>query len=380
MKIVLNTYYPHAPASEFYLASLNKIESVTLNDFNNYDKYDIALFMTYPKDIEECRKTKIAFPQLITGVIDPRSNSAIEPFLDTIDFFIVDGIEMKDFFSGYGKPILMYSEYPDIPVFKKNHTVKKPIVIGYHGNKVHLVSMYPHITYALDKLAEEYELEFWAVYNIDQLGLWKTGVPKRIKIRHIQWTPDVYVKELSHVDIGIVPNLLPMKNVGWAKHLCATYPKFFNENQNDYLIRFKMPSNAGRILVFGKLGIPVVSDMFPSGLQCITDGINGFIAYSSGGWYYSLRLLIEDYKLRNKFATEMQRIIAERYEFNVQNKRLMTMFENLISKKFMEKGNSLKIFSPRKSLTFNINMRTERVMRQLHQVITKLKKINREKL
>ena len=64
---------------------------------------------------------------------------------------------------------------------------------------------------------------------------------------------------------------------------------FFNDTDDDYIIRFKMPSNPGRMIVFWKLGIPVVADFLPSHFQFIKEGVNGLLASSSAGWYHSIR-------------------------------------------------------------------------------------------
>ena len=60
-------------------------------------------------------------------------------------------------------------------------------------------------------LADDFEVEFWAIYNFEQLGKWDLGLPKNVKVRHVQWHPKVYTEELSEVDIGIVPSCMPIK-------------------------------------------------------------------------------------------------------------------------------------------------------------------------
>ena len=99
-------------------------------------------------------------------------------------------------------------------------------------------------------------------------------------------------------------------------------PVSFNYAKDDYLIRFKMPSNPGRIIVFGLLGIPVVSDFFPSAMSIIDDSENGLLAASEGGWYYALAKLLDSPEIRQKYSDNMQDKLRAKYDFNIQNKKI----------------------------------------------------------
>lgn len=316
----------------FYIAGLSRNKQIIFFDFENYAFYDVALFMTYPKDLEELKKAKLHNPKLKTAIIDPRG-SFIEPYIQYADFFILDSIEMKDFFAKYNKPMFTYYEYPDIPLVPKTHIQKEKIIIGYHGNKIHLTAMYPEITSALELLGERYNIEFWALYNIEHLGIWDIGVPKNIKVRHIQWSLDAYENHLSQVDIGLVPACMPVKKNIRKKSVVS---RFFLDNEDDYIVKFKMPSNPGRIIIFAKLGVPVIADFLPSSIQFIKDGENGFLAKSTGGWCYALEQLIISHELRQSFADKMLKIYDEYFDFEVQNKKLIDFLERLMEDKSNE--------------------------------------------
>jgi glycosyltransferase involved in cell wall biosynthesis len=330
MKIIFNTRNPDAPASLFYYTAFKALTQISFYDWNSYEDYDIALFMTYKQDLIDLVSAKKNSPKLKVGLIDPRGKQVIS-CLPYVDFLIVDSLEMKDFFAGLGLPILMYAEYPDIKTINRKHTDKKKIIIGYHGNIVHLAGMHPHATVALEELSKKFSLELWAMYNIKNQGKCQMGMPANMKIRHIQWDSNNYEKILSKTDIGIVPNLMPIRNLKKTKRKATLLKSFFNETDDDYLVRYKMPSNPGRIIVFGKLGIPVVTDFYPSALQIIQDGFNGGLVYSAGGWYAALKELIEDAGKRNFYAKNMNSIIEKNYDFNVQNKKANSFFKNLLN-------------------------------------------------
>ena len=89
-----------------------------------------------------------------------------------------------------------------------------------------------------------------------------------------------------------------------------------------------MPSNPGRMIVFWKLGIPVVADFLPSHFQFIKEGVNGLLASSSSGWYHSIRKLIENKELRKSISLNAKDDYDHHFCHNVQNKRFMNFLEN----------------------------------------------------
>ena len=136
MKIVLNTTEPNAVASYAYINALKSIKNITINDFNNYGDYDVALFLTYKNDLKEIARVKKIYKKLKIGLIDPRG-SEVDSVLKFLDFLIVDSLEMKDFFSKYQLPIFYYYEYPNIFIENANKNKSKKTILGYHGNKLH---------------------------------------------------------------------------------------------------------------------------------------------------------------------------------------------------------------------------------------------------
>ncbi|MDM8515628.1 hypothetical protein QUF76_05465 [Desulfobacterales bacterium HSG16] len=329
MKIILNTKYKDAVASTSYRLALSKLEEVECFDWDSYEKYDVALFMPYPEDYLSLVEAKSKCPEIKTGVIDPRGQE-VEKYLSYIDFIVIDSIEMKDFFAKFHLPMFCYYEYPDIEERFKQHSPKDRVVIGYHGNKIHLMSMYPALTKALELLGEKYDIELAAMYNIKNLGKWNIGVPENISIKHVQWSFEAYYNELSRADIGIVPALIPIRNLDHIKSISTVCDEPVWGNADDYMIRFKVPSNPGRIAIFSKLGIPVVADMLPSFLQTVQDEHNGFIAYSCAGWYNSLEKLIIDPELRQTFADNMKKTIDSTMDYDTQNVNFLNFLEKML--------------------------------------------------
>lgn len=323
-KIAFITGSPQAPASVMYWEALKNIEKIFFfNGLVDLTEFDIVLLMTY--DHYLVKKIRIAYPHVKVAIIDPRSYSVLES-AKLCDFLIVDSIEMEDYWRRADIPIFRYSEYPSFPEVKKIHKRKEKIIIGYHGNKVHLACMYKTITPALSELGKKYDLELMVMYNGRPPSSQEIWYPKNIKVTHIQWGKDKYLSELSKCDIGISPNSMPFKeNPPYAHDLRNN----INYSPDDYILRFKMPTNPGRILVFGKLGIPTIADFYPSAFEVLSDR-RGFTCKTKHAWKFNLEKLILDYKLRQTTADNLQQYIRKIFDFDKQNQKFLNFLETQI--------------------------------------------------
>lgn len=311
-------------------AKLNEIEGVSIDfDNHNYADYDVVLFMGYDPHVAEARAAK---PSLKIGVIDLR-------FMDMssargADFAIANGVEISDWLSNYFENIFIYPIYPQICLPLKKHIQHKPLIVGYHGNKIHLAATKPHVLAALETLSVDYPVELWAVYDIHSLGLMPENFcdPQKVKVRYFQWKEDVYERVLAQVDIGIVPNLIPLQDEALAKEYARPFSSIIPSHpQADYLLRFKKTTNAGRIYVFSQLGIPVVAGMTPSAAQVIRHEVSGYIALGAAGWYYGLKRLVESAELRTQMGTCLYEDFQRDITPQVLNRRLVDFVQRLPS-------------------------------------------------
>ena len=122
---------------------------------NELDNFDTILITGFEED---CRFLSENFYKLRQGtkigIVDPKNTSVLE-ILPRYDFIIVDSLEMELAFSKFNKAIFRVSEFPKIHQKKPVTTPAfgRKIIIGYHGNRQHIVAMYPYITNALEMLA-----------------------------------------------------------------------------------------------------------------------------------------------------------------------------------------------------------------------------------
>lgn len=308
-------------------ARLNDLEGVSIDFYNhNYADYDVILFMGYDPRVSEARK---ANPAAKIGVIDIRP-STLKSSIGA-DFVIANGIEMQDWLSDYFENIFIYPIYPQLNLSPKMHSEHRPLIIGYHGNKVHLMALMPHVSTALDRLADHYSLELWAIYDVRGLGSLPFDIcdSARIKVRFFQWREAAYKDILVQTDVGIVPNLIPCADSLSAKRQIAPLSSPFQPHDSDILLRFKSTTNAGRIFVFSQLGIPVVAGYSPSAAQVIQHGVNGYLANSAGGWYRALKNLLASAELRNEMGHELYREFYATTAPEVLNQKLVEFLRTL---------------------------------------------------
>lgn len=325
MKITYFAKNTEAVTNYNYLGAFRSLPNFSLNDFTFCD---VALFSPYDEDIIDIPAFKKKFPNSLIGIVDPREKLRHSFLLKYVSFLIVDSLEMKEFWSLTGVPIFQYVEYPNLPYTFKFHENSDNFIIGYHGNKLHIESIKKPLIESLQNFALSKRVKLKLVYNKNKLG--EVNFPKNIRfeVEHIQWSEKNLLDVLSKVDIGLVPMSIPVKNLSFVKWLGSSFGRIHNESISDFVIRFKMLSNPGRILVFAKSGIPVISDMTPSSVQFIKDGKTGYIATNARSYLWAFNTLSQSEKLRNELAINLKHEIKG-LNFEDQNLKFLSFLKIL---------------------------------------------------
>jgi hypothetical protein len=226
--------------------------------------------------------------------------------------------------------------YPTYPLVNKGGRVehkKKPIVIGYHGNKIHLQAMEKLIVEAMNDLSDHIDYEFLAMYNIAELGEWKGACKLNAKVSHIQFSYENYAAFISNVDIGIIPQFIPVKDNKLFRWLMGSFKSKYNERHDNYFHRFKETTNNGRAFIFAQYGIPIVADMTPSSCALIGENEYGFVAASRSGWSNALLMLCKNEELR----LEMGKKLHQRYLHAWDPEKVNLLFTKFILQIINEK-------------------------------------------
>ena len=300
------------------LTGLNDEPDVTIA-FNrdDFENHDVLLLMGVDPPVREARRRN---PRARVGVVDPRryEGETLEA-----DFAIVQGLEQENWFSDYYLDLFRYDFHPVGPCLPRTHLDVSPIVIGYHGNKVHLHTMFPAVTTALEQLAGEMAVELRAYFDIETHGeLDHELLPRGVRVEQRQWRWDVFDDEFDEIDIGIVPNTIPIGQPQRARRAAVTAQPLFNQHETDYLLRFKGTSNAARAYPFARRGIPVVADLYPSACHFIEHGVSGMLGGSAGMWYRSLRELACSAQRREAMGRRLMRAYQHTMTPEALNPRL----------------------------------------------------------
>jgi glycosyltransferase involved in cell wall biosynthesis len=283
---------------------------------SSYADVDAAIFLAYEDVWHRIRETQ---PNLRIVLADPKQSSPewIAAARDA-DVLIVSSVEQRDVFLRHNRSCVIVPMCPPLPFQPREHEDREPLVVAYHGNRVHLECMVRGPKQAIEALGRDRPVEFVAVYNIEANGRAELGMPNGpgVTVRHVQWSADVapetgvsatVIDELRRADIGIVPSEQPIRDPLNALEAVAFSEPAFVHEPFDHLVRFKASTNAGRAWPFARLGVPVVADFAPSLAQLIEDGVSGMLASSPEAWHHALTSLAESAERRTAYACELNR-------------------------------------------------------------------------
>jgi hypothetical protein len=265
-------------------------------------------------------------------VADPKIKSAAEKRLaQSCDFALVGSIEHRKALEVLGVESIVFPFIPKIleagsPPRKFSSDGR--LVLGYHGNRVHLDTFAKRSLRVLDEVSQGTSVELHVHYRMSTLGLWNPGKMRHINIVHKEWGSSTY-RDLSAVDVGLVPNSIPHFSP-WSSWL----PSFmsnpflgvnkFGIRRDDYDLRFKVTSNAGRIYPFGMLRKPVIADFFPSSAEIVRDGVDGFLCISDEQWGLALERFTESPGLTETMGANLFKRVQMAFDSIEATDRIVT--------------------------------------------------------
>lgn len=273
---------------------------------------------------------RAANPLVKIILADPKLESpkAVK-YLRTYDLLLVGSREMAVRLLKHNANVLPFYWVPVLP----NHKLpirrggNSPLIIGYHGNRLHLEEMRRTVVPALEELAKKYSFRLHAHYNYEEQGLWKPSPKLAPIVDHHQWQGDLTWKKLSQVDIGIVPNLMPAPNFALPIRVARVIRRLgiwrAFQRSDDTILRFKFNSNPGRIYPFAAYSIPVVADLFPSSSEVLMGGELGHLAFDQASWTTALQELLQDGELRLKLGSSLHDGVEEKLNLKTSIVRLL---------------------------------------------------------
>lgn len=174
-----------------------------------------------------------------------------------------------------------------------------PVCIGWSGS----ITTIKHFEFALPFL-RELKAKYGDKISIKVIGD-KTYFNKALGIKGLGWNKQDEIKELSSIDIGI----MPLPDDDWAKGKCGL-----------------------KGLQYMALEIPAI--MSPVGVneEIIEDGVNGYLADKQEEWVNKISALIENPELRIKIGKAARQTVLDKYSVESQQRNYLKYFDEITSK------------------------------------------------
>jgi glycosyltransferase involved in cell wall biosynthesis len=182
-------------------------------------------------------------------------------------------------------------EYAQVPFRDRT-----PICIGWSGS----ITTIKHFDFAvpvLEKLKEKYGNRI----RIKVIGDGNYQNEK-LEVKGLPWIKQDELKELSDIDIGI----MPLPDDEWSKGKCGL-----------------------KGLQYMALGIATVMSPVGVNTEIIQDGENGMLASEVDEWVEKLSRLIEDPELRRKCAENGRKTVVEKYSVHALKSEYLRLFNEL---------------------------------------------------
>jgi glycosyltransferase involved in cell wall biosynthesis len=122
-------------------------------------------------------------------------------------------------------------------------------------------------------------------FTLKLIGAGAIGAPG-MRVERLAWSEDTEVRDLSGIDIG----LMPQDSSEWAKGKCGL-----------------------KLLQYMSLGVPSVSSPSGTAGEIIVDGDNGFLAETPDEWRDKLQRLMRDRDLARRMGQRARAWVEENY-------------------------------------------------------------------
>ncbi|MCD6579021.1 glycosyltransferase family 4 protein [bacterium] len=182
--------------------------------------------------------------------------------------------------------------------FKEN--IKKDPIIGWTGTSSNFKYL-KILVNPLEMIKNDFKLKIIS----DNPKKAKLLFSKKNNVESIKWSKESEIKDLSSINIGI----MPLIDNEWAKGKCG----------------FKL-------IQYMALGIPCVASPVGENKNIIEDGINGFLAADNNEWVEKLQILLTNLEIYKKIAFNARRTIKKRYSIQGNIYKLTKCFQDVYEK------------------------------------------------
>ena len=304
--------------------------------------------------MDEILRIRTCNPQSKIGFADPKVlTTRDEHLLKATDFALVASRELESRVIQCGVMPVMVFWVPELDHLKIA-PAKTPGRGLYHGNKVHLQSMASTTLSALVSLnmtlseAEKIKLE--CHYNIEKLGRWNISAAAGRDVTHVQFSQPATWISLASSSFGIVPNLLPTRNVLGETNNYPRVTKILRRSganplllrHDDIALRYKVTTNAARIYPFAYFGVPVLADLSASVSEFLQHMKSGLLCWNQQSWKQALAFARGNPLAMEEYGTNLKREVVPIMGPEASAQRVLSLLRRLgAAQPFLQDGSAI---------------------------------------
>lgn len=202
---------------------------------------------------------------------------------------------LKQYASQFNKNVVIVPTTIDLEEYKRMDTNKNPdkICIGWSGS----FSTIEHFETVVDALIEVKKIVGTKVYfKVIGDANYRN---KELEITGLGWSKKDEIKELSEIDIGI----MPLPDNDWAKGKCGL-----------------------KGLQYMALSIPTIMSPVGVNSDIIQDGVNGFLASTKEEWVKKITQLVESPSLRETIGHAGYKTVLDNYSVEANKEKYIKNF------------------------------------------------------
>jgi glycosyltransferase involved in cell wall biosynthesis len=226
--------------------------------------------------------------------------SKTSKLIDMADLVLAGNAYLADYARPLNPHVRIVPTTIDTDSYVRDSTVTKgsAVCIGWTGS-ITTIQHFALILPVFRRLKERYGdgVRFKVIgdgrYRDDSLG-----------IRGQDWVESTEVRDLSDIDVGV----MPLPDDEWARGKCGL-----------------------KGLQYMALEIPTVMSPVGVNTEIIEDGVNGFLAGDEDEWFDKLCRLIDSESLRRELGSTSRETVESRYSVRSQRDRYLSLLNGLVS-------------------------------------------------
>ncbi len=318
------------------------------NDFENYNKYDVLIC---PAESDYVDDIKTKYPDLVICLTKPHYERLVTPIFkfkqirtlfyltrlfypeswsqdirsrkknwEKSNLVIADSHYLNQYFESQKINSVYIRLIEKYDCVKTSLSESGNVVFGYHGNYKHFNESLPYILPALVELSQHFNVTLKVMTNLNGV---KGFTDPRVNIVYKEYSyPGIYTF-LSDIDIGLVPNNIPVRGKIIKKFFESFGCVFWKtDRKHDLILRYKQSANAGRAYVFAQLGKPFISCPVPD--VCIDFGniLEQYLPIDTITWHKAIIGMAHDKGERDIISNRLLRLMSEKLTLENEAKKL----------------------------------------------------------